>query len=245
MASLDLRPSTPQPAPLRVVKRSTRRIPSGASSLARSRLSSGESTSIDKRIESPAYSFGHEQILSVRKRGQPKLTPRTNRAPAFRRLLRPERSFVKLPTAPARHKSRIQSNGESPTLMGATAVRTARPSPQPVWLGAQGLPPPPSVTYDGNGAICSPRFPPPGVSGYGQTLRLAEPKVLVPHITITPEVQAIERVSDMIWVAVEVSGRVVTSDEPDDVLPVVSDAEGDHPKRMDTGVFRAASDSPS
>jgi hypothetical protein len=104
-------------------------------------------------------------------------------------------------------------------------------------MPSQVMSPPFPIAYDGNGSIQSTRFPPPGGPGYGQSSRPPEHKVLVPHITITPEVSALEDGNDMIWVAVEVSGRIMPSNGNGEALSPHEDADADRQKKLDTGAF--------
>jgi hypothetical protein len=61
--------------------------------------------------------------------------------------------------------------------------------------------------------------------------------VLVPHITITPEVSALEDGNDMIWIAVEISGQIMSSNGDGEALSVNEHVDADHQRKLDTGAF--------
>lgn len=202
----DIRSTTP--APLRVVKR-----PSTMSLAPSSSRKSSGGTGTDESVLSEACN-SIDAPLTVRKRGQHGLVA-SRRAPAFKRLLRPERSYVKLPVAAARHESRIQSNDAS--AVGLSYMHGApdeqvfpEPRPQPDYEHDTNMDPARSYRHRPNHHICI--LPSPTMAtDHPMTVTRIEPAVLVPLITITPEVQALEEISGSFWTAIEVSGQICQS----------------------------------
>ncbi|KAF3350773.1 hypothetical protein VD0002_g5807 [Verticillium dahliae] len=195
-----------EPAPLRVIKRQSRRIRGSDSTSEygsmRSRRTSGQTE--ESTGSAPGLS-GWDRPLTVRKKRQSVFSPSYSPSPSIQ-ALRPERSYMMLPRMRERNSSNIHSNGDTPSLKYPSPIKEMPDSVLPDRMDGYRSPALHS-SYDKHGSVSQSPYPMDYSNAYHAPI-YQDAYVLVPHISITPEARTWDNSGDVLWTAIEITGQV-------------------------------------